>query len=216
MLSIIGKRISIMNFKKGFLLFTLLFVSVITTACINNFAVQELNNRAKDYLAKGDAQSAIARLKSSLDLDASIFETHYNLGIAYITAEDYENAEKALENAIKIKSDFADSYYSLAVAQEGVAFDKINPKEQSQNDESTVTKTEINTDEGSVTTVVSDKKKNQLSDLDKEFIAKKLNSAISNYTEFLSRMPEAKDKSKVEERINFLNEQLKKYNSNRS
>ena len=30
------------------LILTLLFVSVLTTACINNFAIQELNNKAKE------------------------------------------------------------------------------------------------------------------------------------------------------------------------
>ena len=54
----------------------LLFISVITTACINNFAVQELNNKAKEYLDKGDTQTAICRFKSSLDLDNTIYETY--------------------------------------------------------------------------------------------------------------------------------------------
>ena len=52
----------------------LLFISVVTTACINNFAVQELNNKAKEYLDKGDTQTAICRLKSSLDLDNTVFQ----------------------------------------------------------------------------------------------------------------------------------------------
>ena len=55
--------------KKAFLLASILFISVISTACINNFAVQELNNKAKDFMDKGDYVSAIERLKSSVDLD---------------------------------------------------------------------------------------------------------------------------------------------------
>ena len=61
--------------KKAFLLAVILFISVVSTACINNFAVQELNNKAKDFMDKGDYASAIERLKSSVDLDGSIFET---------------------------------------------------------------------------------------------------------------------------------------------
>ena len=57
--------------KKAFLLATILLISVITTACINNFAVQELNNKAKTFMEQGDYISAIERLKSSVDLDDS-------------------------------------------------------------------------------------------------------------------------------------------------
>ena len=40
--------------KKAILIVTVLFIAVISTACINNFAVQELNNKAKIYLENGD------------------------------------------------------------------------------------------------------------------------------------------------------------------
>ena len=36
--------------KKALLLVSILFVSIVTTACINNLAVQELNTKAKAYL----------------------------------------------------------------------------------------------------------------------------------------------------------------------
>ena len=74
--------------KKALLLVSILFISVISTACINNFAVQELNNKAKGFMDKGDYQAAIERLKSSIDLDGSVFETRYNLAVAYTKAED--------------------------------------------------------------------------------------------------------------------------------
>ena len=45
--------------KKAFLLLTVLLISVLSTACINNFAVQELNNKAKEFMDKGDYSSAI-------------------------------------------------------------------------------------------------------------------------------------------------------------
>ena len=107
--------------KKIILLITILFISVISTACINNLAVQELNNKAKEYMEKGETEKAISRLRSSIDLDTSIFETHYNLGVALIQAKDYEEAVNALKNATNLKPDFADSYYSLAIAYEGLA-----------------------------------------------------------------------------------------------
>ena len=36
--------------KKALLLVSILFISVVSTACINNFAVQELNNKAKAFI----------------------------------------------------------------------------------------------------------------------------------------------------------------------
>ena len=77
----------------------------------------ELNNKAKMYMDKGDYQAAIARLKSSIDLDDTIFETHYNLAVAYTQADDYANAMDSYIKAISINPDVADSYYSLAVTE---------------------------------------------------------------------------------------------------
>ena len=49
---------------------------------------------------KGDYVSAIERLKSSIDLDGTVFETQYNLAVAYTKAEDYSNAIKTYNDAI--------------------------------------------------------------------------------------------------------------------
>ena len=108
--------------KKLVLLITILFVSVLTTACINNFAVQELNNKAKESLQNGDSETAICRLKSSLDLDSNMYETHYNLAVAYISAKKYDEAIESLSTVLKLKPDFSDAYYSLGVANEEKAF----------------------------------------------------------------------------------------------
>ena len=102
--------------KKTLLIACVLLVAVVSTACINSFAVQDLNNKALSYMEKGDYASAIERLKSSLDLDSSVFETHYNLAVAYTKAEDYINAIEEYKNALKIKPDNADIFYSLATA----------------------------------------------------------------------------------------------------
>ena len=103
--------------RNALLIVSVLFVAIMSTACINNFAVQELNNKAAEYMAKGDYASAIGRLEASLDIEPTFFETNYNLGVACISAEDYEKAVNALTRAISIKSDVSDVYYSLAVAQ---------------------------------------------------------------------------------------------------
>lgn len=195
--------------KKVILLITILFVSVISTACINNLAVQELNNKAKEYMANGETEKAICRLRSSIDLDASIFETHYNLGVALIEAKEYKEAQTALLEAIKLKPDFADSYYSLAVSYEGEADQIINntSKEQEQED---ITQDTQNSEDA------SEPEKKNLTETDKTKIVELYNHAIENYNKYLVKQPEAQDKEKIEEQINYLNNQIKNYNTTRN
>lgn len=104
--------------KKAIFIVTILFVAVISTACINNMAVQELNNSAKIYMEKGDYDAAIERLESSIELDGNIYETHYNLGVAYISAKKYDKAIDSLNRALKLNSKYVNTYYTLAVALE--------------------------------------------------------------------------------------------------
>ena len=53
----------------------ILFLGVISSACINNYAVYELNELAHEHLRNGDVDGAIARLVSSVDLDPNHYET---------------------------------------------------------------------------------------------------------------------------------------------
>lgn len=184
--------------KKFILLITILFVSVISTACINNLAVQELNNKAKEYMANGETEKAISRLRSSIDLDTSIFETHYNLGVALIEIKEYEEAQTALENAIKLQPDFADSYYSLAIAYEGLADKIINDDDKTDSDKDSETNI---------------KKEKKLTEGEKTQVINLLNSAVDNYNKYLVKKADAQDKEKVLEQIDYINKQIAEYNT---
>ena len=179
--------------KKVILLITILFVSVISTACINNIAVQELNNKAKEYMANGETEKAICRLRSSIDLDTSIFETHYNLGVALLEVKEYQEAQTSLENAIKLKPDFADSYYSLAMAFEGQADSIIYSSESEDKDN------ELKQD------------KKELTEADKTKITELLTAAIDNYNKYLIKKPDAQDKDQISQQIEYLNNKIKTY-----
>lgn len=182
--------------KKAFLLATILFISVISTACINNFAVQELNNKAQDFMEKGDYASAIERLKSSVDLDGSIFETQYNLAVAYTKAEDYANAIKTYNDAIKLNPDFPDAYYSLAVCEENLAKDIIAGNVKVNEDDS-IEKVEISEDD-------TDIKEIKLSENASKMLTTLLNNSISDYQIYLDKDSSVDDRKYVEDKIKEL------------
>ena len=164
--------------KKALLIACVLFIAVISTACINNIAVQELNNKAAEYMQKGDYESAMNRLQASIDLDATMYETYYNLGIAATNAKKYDTAIKAFEDGIKIKPDFANFYYSIAVAQSEYA-DALTTDTYFDNEkEETVTK--------------------KISDEDKAKAADLKTLAIENLNKYLEINPNAEDRETAE------------------
>ena len=170
--------------KKALMIASILFIAVVSTACINNMAVQELNNKAAEYMQKGDYESAMNRLQASLDLDATMYETHYNLGVAAINAKKYEKAIEALEGGIKIKPDFADFYYSLGLAQSEFADEILEPVKK--EDEKDV---------------------EPPSDEDKTKAAELKKSSVENLTKYLEMKPEAEEKATIEELIKEINEE---------
>ena len=183
--------------KKAFLLIIILTVSVITTACINNLAVQELNLKAKESMEKGDYETAIGRLKSSIDLDDTIFETHYNLGIAYTNAEKYSEATEEFEKALKLNPDSDVVYYSLAVALENQAKDIINPPLKKDDD----------ADEEEVSLTPQDKK--ELSLEDKQQIVELFEKSISAYNKYIDKTSQNTDD--IKSKIEYLQEEVNKY-----
>ncbi len=185
--------------RKLTLFLAILFVSVLCSACINNIAIQELNNKAQEYMQKGDFQSAISRLESSVDLDGSVFETRYNLGVAYISAQDFKKAQEQLKEAIKIKPDFADSYYSLAVAQESDALKVL----EDTDDENQV---EV--------AVVSDGEYSDLKNISKEdalYMVNHLGEAVNSYNKYLELKPQSQDREDILAQVGYLEETASKY-----
>lgn len=181
--------------KKVLLIASVLFVAVVSTACINNLAVQDLNNKAKMYADKGDYTQAIERLKSSIDLDPSVFETHYNLAVVYTQAEDYINAVEEYKKVIGMKPDMADSYYSLATAENNLAVDMMQGRVRMNVDETLYTPKaeDINFEE-----------KIKLTDKEENLIKELKESAVQNYEKYLELNPNAQYKADVEQQIQKL------------
>lgn len=185
--------------KKVLLIASMLCVAVASTACINNLAVQDLNNKAQAYMEQGDYTQAIERLKSSLDLDSSIFETHYNLAVAYTKAEDYVNAVDEYKKALKIKSTVPDLYFSLATAENNLAVDLEQGRVRMNDDGSLYTPKAEDVD-------FSEEYK--LSDNAKQFVNELFDSAIQNYQKYLDLNPDSKDKESVEAQIKVISEHM--------
>ncbi len=167
--------------KKILLLCTVLMISVITTACINNLAIKELNNKAELYLNNGDTQTAICRLKSSLDLDNEIYQTHYNLAVAYNATGNYEGAIEEANKVLELKPEMSDAYYIIAIAKEALAYKLLD-----------------NTDSNTEPSV----------DAISEFNSKAQES-IDIYNKYLVKVPNAADSDKINEKITELNRKIK-------
>ncbi len=173
--------------KKALMIASILFVAVISTACINNIAVQELNNKAAEYMQKGDYEAAMSRLQASLDLDSTMYQTYYNLGVAAINAKKYEKAIEALEGGIKLNPDYPDFYYSLGVAQISLADEIIESDEENASAENNET---ISAEENK--------------ELQKEKIQKAVElkkDSIKSLNSFIAKVPNTKERTSVEEMI---------------
>ena len=184
--------------KKISIIVLLLFVSLSTSGCVNKFAIQELNKKAQEYMNNGKTEDAIARLESSIDLDNSIFETYYNLAVAYMKADKADKAGEALKKVFELNPDFADSYYTMAVIFEDKAYAIINGQNNDQK--------ETLDNEGKN---ISEKK--NLTDEEKAEICSDFDSAIDYYNKYLVKKEKASDKEQVNAKINNLNLELQKY-----
>ena len=184
--------------RKVVLIASILFVAVACTACINNLAVQDLNNKAKVYADKGDYTRAIERLKSSIDLEPSIFETHYNLAVVYTQAEDYVNAVEEYKKVISMKPNLPDSYYSLATAQNNLAVDMKQGKVRLNVEGSLYSQENDELFEDKVT----------LTNKEEEYIEDLYEASVENYEKYLELNPDASDRTDVEAQIKKINEYL--------
>ena len=178
--------------KKALMIVSVLAIAVISTACINNIAVQELNNKAAEFMQKGDYESAMNRLQASIDLDATMYETHYNLGVAAINAKKYDKAIEALENGIKIKPDYADFYYSLGIAQSELA-DEILAKADEENSKPEEKNDNVNENNP---LMEADKRVEVSEEKAKAIEYKK--ASVENLNKYLGMNPNTEDKETIE------------------
>ncbi len=191
--------------KKVFIFIAVLIVSFMSGACINNLAIQELNIKAKEYLDKGDYDEAIKRLESSVDLDGSIFETRYNLAVAYVNKEEFQKAVNQLNEAISINPLNPDVYYTLGVASEGEASSKlINKIPDMDEDEEALPKEDEKSSETFGSGIFLNKE-------DAEFAVQKLDESINAYNKYLELAQNPADADDVKKHIEDLKQDKETY-----
>lgn len=175
--------------KKYLGILIILAITLSTSACrkisLSQMDVYKLNQKAAEYMEKGDYDSAIARLVSINDLEDNHPEVYYNLGIAYLKKEDFEKAIESLTKATELKSEMADVYYSLGVAYEMQTDKKI--------EELAIIKDEAKKFEP------------------KTQIAQNISLIQENYSKYLERLPEGAEKEQVKQQFSYLNDKYKEY-----
>lgn len=184
--------------KRVVAILTILFASVMCTACLNNFAIQELNNKAREALDVGDVDTAICRLQSSVDLDANIFESRYNLAVALVKAGKYKKAKEQIQAAIELKDNIPEAYFTQGVVLEGVGANIID-----------------NVDEDSAKSANSEEDLNldvyEMTPEEIQEVVNSFSSANKSYQKYLELAPEASDRAQVEEKIRSLEDNIKIY-----
>ena len=178
--------------KKALMIASVLLVAVISTACINNIAIQELNNKAAEYMEKGQYELAMERLQASLELDNTMYETYYNLGIAAMNAKKYEQSIEAFNKVIELKPDSVNAYYSLGIAQSDYA-DEIfeHGSNVSENQEDSDKNVEVSTE-------------------DKQKALNLKKDAIDNMKKYITKFPSADDMDVVNGLIKEMEDFVKK------
>ena len=181
--------------KKLLSIASILILAVSTTACINNLAVQDLNKKALEFAQQGDYTQAIERLKSSLDLEPSMFETHYNLAVVYTKAEKYPEAIEEYIKVVEMNPNLTEAYVSYATTLNNLAVDMKKGKYKLDE-----TNKLYAVDEKDLLSADVDKKYTP-STVEKEYIQNLYKTAIETYEKYLELAPNAQDKAEVEQQI---------------
>lgn len=175
----------------------ILALGVICCACVNTFAVQELNQRAFDYMENGDMDAAISRFEASIDLDGEIYETRYNVGTAYVQIGKCQEAIEHLQKATTLNPKEPIAFYSLGVAADCAAKNIYETKDETGRK---VEKTY---------TIPREARKAH------EDYVKNLNISIEAFENYLKIVPNAEDAFRISDIIKSSQEKLKEKDANK-
>jgi len=197
-----------LKMKKIKILFLLALIPFLVscTKVISNPDVQTLNQKAVELMNSGDVKGAIARLESINDLNPNFPQNHYNLGVAYYKNQEYEKSVESLKQAISLDKNIADAYYTIGLAYQDIAekeiakLDKPDNEKQVNNQESASSDVSENPEEKKLT-------KSEILTL----IVDNLKNSKDYYTQYITLISNSDEKTRIEEEIKIIDEDIKKY-----
>ncbi len=124
-------------------------VSVLMMSCAQNNtvyqpAIAKLIEKASAFKNQSHLDEAICRLKAAEDLGPDVYQVHYNLGVLYSEANQWQPAIDELQKALKISPNQPDSLYTLAYSYESLG-DMLSGSPGSPSTEKTKTSTASST-----------------------------------------------------------------------
>ncbi|MBQ8636054.1 tetratricopeptide repeat protein [bacterium] len=161
-------------------------------ACVNSFAVHELNEKAFKLMEEGNYPAAIARYEASVDLDGEVYESRYNLASALHIAHRCPEAIPHAQAAVKLRPKEPIAYHVLGTVATCAADDGVLTKKENRID------VPIKFD----------------SDIKRQHAIKQyveyLNIANAAYEQYLNLVPNSEDASQVFDMVNINKEKIKK------
>ena len=104
-----------------YFLVMVLLVALVYRVSHTAVAVKRLNDVAVRYLNDGDPKNAISRLESAIDLDENVYETRYNLAVAYLSSNRCTDALKQITIASTLVEEEPAVYYIMGNANNCIA-----------------------------------------------------------------------------------------------
>lgn len=78
---------------------------------------EEASNRGAGYAAEGDFRRAASAFRKAVGLDPAFTVAHYNLGLALLRLEDYDDAVHAFTSAVRLEPTYADAWFHMGLAR---------------------------------------------------------------------------------------------------
>ncbi|MDA3940406.1 MAG: tetratricopeptide repeat protein [Spirochaetia bacterium] len=111
-----------------------------------NTNVEVLNNLGLSWKALGRVEDAGNIFLQAIEIDPFYYSAHYNLGLLYLEAEDYNNAEKSFNTVLGINPEFPEAWHNLAFvfSQKGLYRASIDTYEEALRIEPSNIKSRLN------------------------------------------------------------------------
>jgi tetratricopeptide (TPR) repeat protein len=78
---------------------------------------EKASNRGAKFAASGDFRRAAFAFRKAIGIDPTFTVAHYNLGLALLRQEAYEDAVHAFTSAVRLQPTYADAWFHMGLAR---------------------------------------------------------------------------------------------------